>query len=187
MTRHFGGSPRMCVMRIRKAALAVITGIWLAGCTAALPESLPTPIEGYNHTSAAINWFKVNGAGGSNFGPHLGGGSQTCCVSLPTKWRPGLKVVIEWEKDPAPYAYAKWPERPFSDAWNRRMEASKAEYTRHRAVVELPPYDRVGAVVVHFFPCDQVKVIATLHAYGHPQYAIKEPLNMEEPKTCQNG
>ncbi|AGI23088.1 hypothetical protein H681_06040 [Pseudomonas sp. ATCC 13867] len=63
----------MCVMRIRKAALAVITGIWLAGCTATPPESLPTPIEGYNHTSAAINWFKVNGAGGSNFGPHLGG------------------------------------------------------------------------------------------------------------------
>ncbi|RFQ07945.1 DUF3304 domain-containing protein, partial [Pseudomonas sp. ATCC 13867] len=34
----------------------------------------------------------------------MGGGSQTCCVSLPTKWRPGLKVVIEWEKDPSPGA-----------------------------------------------------------------------------------
>ena len=187
MTRHLGGSPRMCVMRIRKAALAVITGIWLAGCTAALPESLPTPIEGYNHTSAAINWFKVNGAGGSNFGPHLGGGSQTCCVSLPTKWRPGLKVVIEWEKDPDPYAYAKWPERPFSDAWNRRMEASKAEYTRHRAVVELEPFGEFGSLDVHFFPCDVVKVATSNTIYGQPGYPHNEPLNMEEPKTCQNS
>ncbi|MHB9798105.1 DUF3304 domain-containing protein [Pseudomonas sp. MT3] len=165
-------------------ALLIAIAVWISGCSAAPPENLPTPIEGYNHTSAAINRFTVNGAGGSNFGPHLGGGSQTCCVSLPTKWRPGLKVVIEWEKDPDPYAYAKWPERLYSDAWSKRAAEHETHYTHHRAVVELPPYDRVGAVVVHFFPCDQVKVIATLHAYGHPQYAIKEPLNMEEPTTC---
>ncbi|RFQ09360.1 DUF3304 domain-containing protein, partial [Pseudomonas sp. ATCC 13867] len=38
------------------------------------PENLPTPIEGYNHTSAAINRFTVNGGGGPNIGPHQGGG-----------------------------------------------------------------------------------------------------------------
>ncbi|MDG3790399.1 DUF3304 domain-containing protein [Pseudomonas aeruginosa] len=31
------------------------------------------PIGGYNHTSAAINKFSVNGAGGPNIGPFQGG------------------------------------------------------------------------------------------------------------------
>nr|WP_294979298.1 DUF3304 domain-containing protein [uncultured Pseudomonas sp.] len=165
-------------------ALLIAIAFWISGCSAAPPENLPTPIEGYNHTSAAINWFKVNGAGGSNFGPHLGGGSQTCCVSLPTKWRPGLRAVVEWEKDPDPRSYGKWPEPLFSDAWRKRMAEHETHYTRHRAVVDIPSYDKVGAIVVHFLPCDQVKVIASIYVYGHPQYAIKEPLNMEEPKTC---
>ncbi len=58
---------------------AVLSG--LTACSSGLPKNIPTPIEGYNHTSAAINGFTVNGSGGSNFGPHLGGGSQTCCIS----------------------------------------------------------------------------------------------------------
>ncbi|WP_041711763.1 DUF3304 domain-containing protein [Pseudomonas sp. ATCC 13867] len=165
-------------------ALLIAIAFWISGCSATPPENLPTPIEGYNHTSAAINRFTVNGGGGPNIGPHQGGGKQNCCVSLPTKWRPGLKVVIEWEKDPDPYAYAKWPERPFSDAWNRRMEASKAEYTRHRAVVELEPFGEFGSLDVHFFPCDVVKVATSNTIYGQPGYPHNEPLNMEEPKTC---
>ncbi|MHB9798108.1 DUF3304 domain-containing protein [Pseudomonas sp. MT3] len=178
--------PKWLSSRVRHALLIAIV-VWISGCSAAPPENLPTPIEGYNHTSAAINRFTVNGGGGPNIGPHQGGGKQNCCVSLPTKWRPDLKVVIEWEKDPDPYASQYWPQPRYSDAWSKAAAEHETHYTHHRAVVELPPYDRVGAVVVHFFPCDQVKVIATLHAYGHPQYAIKEPLNMEEPKTCQNS
>ena len=183
MSRHFRGS----VTRACKTALAVITCSWLAGCTAAPPENLPTPIEGYNHTSAAINRFTVNGAGGSNFGPHSGGGSQTCCVSLPTKWRPGLKVVIEWEKDPDPRSYGKWPEPLFSDAWRKRMAEHETHYTHHRAVVELEPYGEFGSLDVHFFPCDVVKVATSNATYGQPGYRHNEPLNMEEPTTCQNG
>ena len=83
--------------------------LWLAGAVACLalqacskpaPSRYGVPIEGYNHTSAAINWFDVNGGGGSNFGPHLGGGSQTCCASMPAKWYPGLTAVVEWERNP---------------------------------------------------------------------------------------
>ncbi|RFQ07944.1 DUF3304 domain-containing protein, partial [Pseudomonas sp. ATCC 13867] len=42
-------------------------------CSAAPSENLPTPIEGYNHTSAAINRFTVNGAGGLQLWPAPGG------------------------------------------------------------------------------------------------------------------
>lgn len=170
-------------LRARLAGSAMALSL-LTGCASKLPENLPTPIEGYNHTSAAINGFTVNSGGGPNIGPHLGGGSQMCCISLPTKWRPGLKVVIEWEKDPNAGASSNWPEPLFSDAWRKRMEEHRTHYTRHSAVVELAPYENFGALVVHFLPCDQVKVVASAYVYGHPQYAIKEPLNMEEPKTC---
>ncbi|MCY1385258.1 hypothetical protein D9M69_736200 [compost metagenome] len=93
-------------------------------------------------------------------------------------------MVIEWEKDPDPRSYGKWPEPLFSDAWSKRMAEHESHYTRHRAVVEVAPYDEAGPIDVHFFPCDQVKVSATPLLYGKPGYPYNEPLNMEEPKTC---
>ena len=171
--------------RSRWAALcALLLGsLALNACTAQTPERLGAPIEGYSHTSAAINSFSVNGGGGSNIGPHSGGG-QTCCASLPVKWQPGLKVVVEWERDVDPYAYSKWPEPMFSDAWNKRMEESKNKYTRHRAVVEVAPYDDLGVVTVHFLPCNQVKVAAGTTRPRMPSHPYHYPLNMEEPSQC---
>src|SRR5690606_19804925 len=87
----------------------LLTALTLGACQAQQPQRLGVPIEGYNHTSAAINWFSVNGNGGPNLSPNSGGGSQNCCVSLPTKWQPGLTVVVEWEKDPTPFASKNWP------------------------------------------------------------------------------
>ncbi|HBP0512501.1 DUF3304 domain-containing protein [Pseudomonas aeruginosa] len=164
--------------------LGGIATLWLTGCSAGSSKNIPTPIEGYNHTSAAINGFTVNGSGGPNIGPHQGGRKQNCCISLPEKWRPGMTVVVEWEKDPNPGASRFWPQPRYSDAWRKAAMEHRTHYTRHRAVLEVPPYDDVGAIVVHFLPCDEVKVIATLYGYRHPQYPIKEPLKMKEPKTC---
>jgi hypothetical protein len=174
--------------RPRWAALcALLLGsLALNACTAQTPERLGAPIEGYSHTSAAINWFSVNGAGGPNISPNSGGGKQNCCVSLPVKWQPGLKVVVEWEKDPEPFAYGKWKEKPFTDAWRKRMAEHRTKYTRHRAVVEVAPYDRLGAVDVHFLPCNQVKVSAVSALPGQPGYPYNYPLNMEEPSQCTN-
>ena len=167
------------------ALFALLLGsLTITACTAQTPQRLGAPIEGYNHTSAAINHFSVNGSGGPNLSPNSGGGSQTCCASLPVKWQPGMTVVVEWEKDPNPYAYSKWPEPMFSDAWNRRMNESAKQYTRHRAVVEVAPYETLGVVTVHFLPCNQIKVAAGTtrpRLAGHPyQY----PLKMEEPSQC---
>ncbi|MCY1503412.1 hypothetical protein D9M68_375370 [compost metagenome] len=64
------------------------------------------------------------------------------------------------------------------------MEAHESRYTRHRAVVEVAPYDKAGPVDVHFFPCDVVKVSATPLLYGRPGYPYNEPLKLEEPATC---
>jgi len=164
------------------AALAVV--IAFAGCTPATPTKLGAPIEGRNHTAAAINWFMVNRNGGPNIGPYGGGGKQNCCVMLPVQWRPGLKVLVEWERDPNVGASRYWPERVFSDAWHTRMEAHAAKYTRHSAWVEVAPYDRLGVVNVHFLPCNKVAVGATIYRPGMVGYPFNFPSRMEEPPVC---
>jgi len=166
--------------------LAALGLLALSGCTAQTPQSLGAPIEGYNHTSAAINHFSVNGSGGSNIGPHSGGGKQNCCVSLPVKWQPGMTVVVEWEKDPNPMASRYWPPQSDWDARRKAISEHRAKYTRHRAVVEVAPYERLGVVNVHFLPCNQIKVAAgtdTLNMPSHPYHYL---LKMEEPSQCTN-
>ncbi|MVW73973.1 DUF3304 domain-containing protein [Pseudomonas xionganensis] len=168
------------------ALFALLLGsLTITACTAQTPQRLGAPIEGYNHTSAAINHFSVNGSGGANINPHSGGG-QTCCASLPVKWRPGMTVVVEWEKDPNVGASKYWPTPRYSEAWHKAAAAHRAQYTRHRAVVEVAPYERLGVVNVHFLPCNQIKVAAgtdTLRMPSHPYHYL---LNMEEPSQCTN-
>jgi len=168
----------------RRLALYVLACLALQACNQKIPDRLGAPIEGYNHTSAAINYFTVNGNGGPNIGPYGGGGSQTCCVGMPRQWQPGLTVVVEWEKDPNVGASRYWSEPRFSDAWSKRMEEHESKYTRHRAVVEVAPYERLGAITLHFLPCDQVKVSAGLTYLGMPNHPYNYPRKMEVPPVC---
>ncbi|WP_231979049.1 MULTISPECIES: DUF3304 domain-containing protein [Pseudomonas] len=147
-------------------------------------KMLSAPVTGYNHTSAAINRFSVNGAGGPNLGPHQGGGSEVCCGVVPRYWKPGLRAVVEWEKDPDPYAYGEWPERQFSDAWTKRMAEHKKGYSRHKVVVEIPQYSIAGSLKVHFLPCDKVRVSADNLRRDDPDYPYRYPIKMEEPNVC---
>ncbi|MEB0094442.1 DUF3304 domain-containing protein [Pseudomonas sp. CCI4.2] len=165
-------------------AAAALACIALQACSKAPPDRLGIPIEGYNHTSAAINHFDVNGNGGPNIGPFGGGGSQMCCVSMPRKWYPGLTVVVEWEKDPNVGASQYWTESFSSNAWRVRMKEHRSKYTRHRAVVEVAPYERLGAITLHFLPCDQVKVSADQTYPGIANHPYDYPRKMEEPSVC---
>ena len=168
---------------IRVLWLTLISGLALQGCTPPKPVRLGTPIEGYSHTSAAINWFSVNGGGGPNISPYSGGGKQNCCASLPVKWHPGLTVVVEWEKDPDPYASANWPPLG-TDGYRAAYKLHAAKYTRHRAVVPVAPYERLGAIDVHFLPCNQVAVSAVAMLPGQLGYPFNFPQKMQEPATC---
>lgn len=178
--------------RTRLAATALlISGLLTLNACSAQTNSqevkrLGAPIEGYNHSrTAAINRFSVNGNGGSNINVSSGGG-QTCCVNLPVTWQPGLTVIVEWEKDPDAHAYTKWTDTRATDGWRKRVAEHRTHYTRHRVEVEVAPYDRLGALSVHFLPCNEVKVTAGIYTYRHPDYPYNYPLNMEEPSQCPN-
>ena len=162
--------------------LPLIASALLTGCSAGESAMLPAPVEGYNHTSAAINHFTVNGAGGPNIGPHQGGGKQVCCGALPRHWRPGLRAIVEWEKDPDPFGPVKRDRHGQLDPEDYKRHA--ANYTRHSATVEIAPYRTPGDLIVHFLPCDQIRVASAEVTPGYPGYPYNYPLNMEEPKVC---
>ena len=157
--------------------------VLLAGCSPGTPKFLAGNLNAVNHTSAAINYFSVNGYGGGNASP-FGYGGGACCVMLPSQWSPGLKMKVEWETDPDPYAKIK--RKP--DGFNfdeAALAKHEANYGRHIAIVELPPYeDRLCSLEVHFLPCNQVKVSTSCWAYPSPNSPIKEPLEMKEPAVC---
>lgn len=156
----------------------------LCGCIPSQDALVGAPIEGHNHTSAAIHHFTVNRNGGPNVAPYSAGGKQTCCVGLPARWRPGLTVLVEWEKDPAPHHYADWPERRHTDEWRARMSAHQAGYSRHRAWADIAPYQQVGVVDVHFLPCDRVAVSAVAALPDSSGYPFDFPRRMEVSSTC---
>ncbi|NSX06297.1 DUF3304 domain-containing protein [Cupriavidus gilardii] len=119
--------------------------VWTLGACAA--ELIGTNIVGYNHTDKDIGHFTVNGDGGAYIGAHEGGGKFACCASVPKSWRPGLTITVGW-----------------TDEYDRNYQ---------ERVVEVPKYDKVGDVAVHFLSSGQIRVFVTNYAIWHPQYPLK--------------
>ena len=166
-----------------------LTGLVLAlllvgGCRGADSDLLGAEVEGYNHTSAAINRFTVNGAGGPNLGPYGGGGGQVCCGSIPRHWRPGLRAIVEWEKDPNPRPSPPLPPLG-TDEYRAAYKKHAANYTHHSVTVEIPQYQEAGTIKVHFLSCNQVRVSADNLFVGDPRYPYNYPPKMEDTECPQ--
>lgn len=165
---------------IRKAIAlsSLLVASLLSGCMAKESKMLGGPVEGYNHTSAAINRFTVNGAGGPRIGPY-GEGGQVCCGSVPRYWRPGLRAIVEWEKDPNPRPSPPLPPLG-TDEYRAAYKKHAANYTRHSATVEIPQYQAAGTIKVHFLPCNQVRGSANNMFVCDPRYPYNYPSKMED-------
>ncbi|MET0775080.1 MAG: DUF3304 domain-containing protein [Pseudomonas mandelii] len=154
----------------------------LSGCHAG-PEMVSTPVTAFNHTSASIIRFTINGAGGPHTPPHQGGEAEVCCSILPVQWNSGLRANVEWDKDPNPY------EKLERDQYGQIVKEAEihhaAGYSNHAATVEIPKYaEGLCALQVHFLPCDQVKVSTTCFTPRHPDYPDKTYFQTQEPTTC---
>lgn len=155
----------------------------LYGCSTA-PKLVSTPVTGFNHTSAAINRFSVNGAGGHPVSAFQGGATQVCCGVLPAQWYPGLRATIEWEKDPNPRDMIKRDKYGQFDKEDYKRHA--ARYSRHEATVEIPKYGSdFCAIQVHFLPCDQVKVSTTCYTISHQNYPDLGYFEVRETASCE--
>jgi hypothetical protein len=153
-------------------------GLGLLGCSTADNEMAGGNIQAINHTLNNINWLSVNGYRAD------GGGGRSCCIIMPTKWRPGLKAHIEWEVDPEPHA--KLPSVT-SIEFREAYAKHSANYQNYTATVDIPewPETRSCDLKVHFLTCSQVKVTTSCWAPSSPNYPIKESMEMKEPSVCQ--
>jgi hypothetical protein len=155
--------------------------VGLNGCYAG-PEMVSAPVTGYNHTSAEIMRFSINGAGGPEILPYRGGG-EVCCGILPVQWDPRVRAIIEWDEDPNPFD--KLERDHYGQIVKEAAIHHAAGYSHHAATVEIPKYaERLCALQVHFLPCDQVRVSTTCFTPGHPDYPDKAYFQTQEPPTC---
>lgn len=122
--------------------ICILLAALLAGCSNPVVSA---NLIGYNHTDSEIAYFNASGTGGGYLAAGAGGGSFTCCVSLPSTWRPGLQVKIGWMSN---------------DLWQEE-------------VVTVPKYTEVGNLDVHFLRRGGVKVFSTKYALWHEDYPLK--------------
>jgi hypothetical protein len=86
--------------------------------------------------------------GGAIVEPLATGGEKGCCLSLPTYWKPGMKVRVAWgEAD--------------------RKQIYPEKYTRD---LEIPKYDKPADLYVVFYPGHDVEVVVSPAEPGHPDW-----------------
>ncbi|WPH18835.1 DUF3304 domain-containing protein [Variovorax paradoxus] len=147
------GTSNFCLARKLKL------GLLAAGACALLvscgDERVPASVKGYNHmTDRSILSFTVDGAGGPNIAPESGGGKSSCCASIPVRWRPGMKVKVEW-------------------SYGSGAPGTPPPPPPQEAVVEIPEYSsRAGSIQAHFYPDHKVKVVVATYGIEHPRYPM---------------
>lgn len=101
------------------------------------------------YTSVRNSKYPKPGQGVSyDMGPRAGGAGVMCCVPIPARWRPRIKMNVT-------YRFGKWPEG---------KEVMK--------VVELPEYPdgRPGSLYLIFHSETEFELMSTIFAPGHPRW-----------------
>ncbi|WP_269209356.1 DUF3304 domain-containing protein [Chromobacterium vaccinii] len=88
------------------------------------------------------------GSGGSAANVGAGGSGIMCCVSLPAKWQPGMRLVVQTKDETKAKTAAEW---------------SKENIPLKLRMVEVPRYEAsdVGTVWVQFLPNDNVALVVS--------------------------
>jgi hypothetical protein len=149
----------MVFQRKKKRSISfVISCLFVAVSVDACGEATtPVSLTAYNHTQTHdIEYFTMNGAGGINV--RRGASSpEKCCIVIPNRWRPGLKVSITWRYEPP------------NDNPNEVMPVITKE-------LELPKYPHPDAIRLHFYENEKIKIILSKCSPKHPFY----PLSLED-------
>ncbi|KAF6659719.1 DUF3304 domain-containing protein, partial [Pantoea sp. EKM101V] len=153
--------------------LVIPGALLLAGCSqpvakAEIRSGGGGTIVAINHTRWAINHFSVDGQSGIDIiGPYQGGGGG-CCYGVPAKWRPGMKVKVDWESGEASTDdFPGYQDRAKYLAWEKKIDESNRN---HSKIVPVPDYtgQETCGITVHFMPCDEVKVTTSCVSPGRP-------------------
>ena len=131
---------------------SAITASLLGGCS---ENKTSVSITGYNHMEdLSIGVFYINGVMGPRASANGGGGAETCCVSIPKVWRPGLAVKIILEYD-GPNADSI-PPSPAGEIF-----------------VPIPEYKVASRLQVHFYK-GSIKIVVSPCSPRHPFYPMSK-------------
>jgi hypothetical protein len=142
--------------------------LWLAGCTlisflmAGCARSVAVSVHGVNYRIEDFSYLLVDpehpdqSSAAEELAPFSSGGT-ICCYSLPTKWRPGIKVQIK-------------------TSYSRPKDAS-GEYreAKENVIAEVPPYvdGEPGELWVLRGPDGKVVVVSSNYQPDHPKWPGK--------------
>jgi hypothetical protein len=133
-------------------------------------------LTGIHHlgTNFKIDRFYVNGIYGGNVGWEGGGGRETCCVELPSKWRPGLTVMVRW-------GISDWSHENAAET-DQGNYRSVLPGGRYRAVIPVEKYDVPEHLYVHFFAGGKARVVSSFAGKG-----IYHPIADDDPAAADHA
>lgn len=156
----------------------LLTGLLALSVSACFEqEKVGISYVGVNYTDEQIASIVVNGEGGILNVTAQNEGSEMCCVVIPRKWVPGLKVTIKWQG---------------GGTYKRDAQGNIATIDGVPVVIEspwksktvaVPVYDEQqldGRVYIHFFPHDDVEVTVNKFGPGHSSHPYPSPSKAAE-------
>ncbi len=144
-------------------------------------EASSSSISGYNYTSEGIQEFFVTGAWGSGISIG-GGGAMVCCVNLPDKWTPDLKVTVEWERSDCGPEGPRGSRCPVPPDLEITGKLPPWAHKKLKKNVPIEPYEKSDTVQVFFLPNDEVKV----YVYPDDPHAVGHPAKLGPPHPLDN-
>ncbi|MDQ8034872.1 MAG: DUF3304 domain-containing protein [Bordetella sp.] len=168
--------------RLWPAVLLLVLGLLLLGACSAKDKTMTLGITGYNYTGDGVQEYYVNESRGSNLSIFSGGGSTSCCVSLPAHWKPEVNVKIEAN---IIHYTQPWKEQM---PWEQFKACCLARRIFEKTVPVQPYKDNAGGVVqVFFLPDDQIEVWVSPLSVLHPDHPSKRgyPKNLNPATESQ--
>jgi hypothetical protein len=160
----------------RRLAVLVMfaAGLSLAACNPTAAKPITVGITGYTFTSEGVQEYYVNGIRGSNLPPYGGGGSTSCCVSLPAKWTPDLNVNVNWTTGHWTVSMEKIQAMDISEA----IRCCLARRTLSKVVPVERYGEEGGRLQVFFLANDEIRVWVSNIGLLSPDH----PSHMSYPK-----
>jgi hypothetical protein len=177
--KHISASVKLFYILVQTSMLTFMLSLTACGASSKQADKLEgTSYLGINNTEKSIISIIVNGEGGISHVDSQNIGGEDCCVNLPRKWHPGIKVTIKWQEDDV-YLLDKNGKFVIEDGKKKVIEQPWKT-----KIVEVGKYegrDEEGLLYVFFYPNDVVKA---LRSRGYPCNREGYPLPESYNETC---
>jgi hypothetical protein len=164
---------------LQACMLTFMLSLTACGASSKQAEELEgTSYLGVNNTDKSIVSIIVNGEGGISHVDSQNIGGEDCCVYLPRKWHPGIKVTIKWQED-ADYLLDSNGKPIIKNG--KEVLVYKPYKTKTVEVGKYEGRDEEGMLYIFFYPNDVVKA---LRSRGYPCGRDGYPLPKSYNDTC---